>query len=92
MSEVVDVHMKNGKRPDFDVYIGRAIRYHKEFVKDSIWANRSSSLKAYEMWVRHYGPVWNRLEELEGKVLGCWCKPKPCHGDVLAKLAEEIDG
>lgn len=23
-----------------------------------------------------------RLPELEGKVLGCFCKPNPCHGDV----------
>ena len=28
------------------------------------------------------------LPELKGKVLGCWCKPLPCHGDVLAELAE----
>jgi Domain of unknown function (DUF4326) len=27
------------------------------------------------------------LGELRGKVLGCWCSPKPCHGDVLARLA-----
>ena len=26
------------------------------------------------------------LDELEGKVLGCWCKPKSCHGDVLLEL------
>ena len=23
-------------------------------------------------------------EELRGKILGCHCKPKPCHGDVIA--------
>jgi len=26
------------------------------------------------------------LPELEGKVLGCWCKPKACHGDVLVEF------
>ena len=26
---------------------------------------------------------------LKGKVLGCWCKPGPCHGDVLARIANE---
>lgn len=25
--------------------------------------------------------------ELAGRVLGCWCAPAPCHGDVLAALA-----
>jgi hypothetical protein len=29
-----------------------------------------------------------RLPELRGKTLGCWCKPKPCHADVLAELAD----
>lgn len=31
------------------------------------------------------------LSELEGKVLGCWCKPKPCHGDVLVELIEQAN-
>ena len=26
---------------------------------------------------------------LAGKTLGCWCKPNPCHGDVLVKLVQE---
>lgn len=25
--------------------------------------------------------------ELVDKVLGCWCKPARCHGDVLAEIA-----
>jgi len=26
--------------------------------------------------------------ELRGKVLGCWCAPLACHGDVLAEIAD----
>jgi Schitoviridae RNA polymerase len=26
--------------------------------------------------------------ELKDKKLGCFCKPKPCHGDTLAELAD----
>lgn len=29
------------------------------------------------------------LSELKGKTLGCWCKPNPCHGDVLLTLLKE---
>ena len=29
-----------------------------------------------------------RVPELRGKVLGCSCYPEPCHGDVLAELAD----
>lgn len=28
--------------------------------------------------------------ELKGKVLGCWCKPERCHGDVLAEIADGV--
>jgi hypothetical protein len=30
------------------------------------------------------------LKELKGKVLGCWCHPKGCHGHVLAKLVNNL--
>lgn len=30
------------------------------------------------------------LPELKGKVLGCFCKPKACHGDVLADLVNKL--
>lgn len=26
--------------------------------------------------------------ELKGKQLACWCAPLPCHGDVLAAVAD----
>lgn len=31
-----------------------------------------------------------RLQELLGKVLVCWCDPWPCHGEVLTRLAREL--
>jgi hypothetical protein len=90
---VVDIHKKNGKRAEFDVYIGRKIRYHKEFVEDSKWRNRSKTLEEYEDWVRQN--LWNDLDELKGKTLGCWCvntrelEPVECHGQVLMRLLLE---
>lgn len=33
-------------------------------------------------------PTTYNLEELRGRTLGCWCKPEPCHGDVLLDLVE----
>lgn len=29
------------------------------------------------------------LLELDGKNLGCWCHPEPCHGDVLLELIQK---
>lgn len=31
-----------------------------------------------------------RVARLRGKRLGCFCKPKPCHGDVLAARAASL--
>jgi len=31
------------------------------------------------------------LPELDGKILGCFCKPKACHCDVLAELVENLN-
>lgn len=93
MSMVVDLHKKNGERPEFDVYIGRRVRWHEEFTSDSDWANTKSSLEYYEEWVRIY--MWDRLPELRGKVLGCWCVttdkhfPLVCHGQILMRLVKE---
>jgi len=43
----------------------------------------------YEEWLRNQADLLQDLDELSNKVLGCWCKPQPCHGDVLVKLWKE---
>ena len=29
------------------------------------------------------------VRSLRGRTLACFCKPAPCHGDILAELAEQ---
>lgn len=95
MIRVVDIHVVNGVRPHYDVYIGRKVQYHKTFTEDSKWRNRSVSLEAYEDTIRITDRLWNSLDELRDKVLGCWCvtttgtEPLRCHGQVLMKLVRE---
>ena len=88
-----------------NIYIGRnAAKYAQRGVYDSKWANPFTCLdwsvskeewvledlvKCYENYVRKNPQLMNSLHELEGKQLGCWCKPGPCHGDVLVKLYKE---
>jgi len=80
-------HVVHCKRAPFDVYIGRP----------SVWGNpyrigrdgtRAQVIARYEAWLRQQPQLLARLGELRGKVLGCWCAPLPCHGDVLARLAD----
>lgn len=76
------------------VYIGRD---YLEF-KDEGWGNpfhigvdgnRKEVLAKYREWVLKQPHLLARLHELNGKVLGCWCKPYACHGDVLRELIDE---
>lgn len=30
----------------------------------------------------------NAVDQLEGETLGCYCKPKACHGDVIRNYLE----
>lgn len=50
---------------------------------------RESILKCFEEYLRENTELYDQLKELDGKVLGCWCKPESCHGDVIVKLLEE---
>lgn len=92
MSELV-VHCK--KSP-FDVYIGRPSKWGNPFshLKNSIaqfhCETRKEAVEAYRVWIWLEPQTKLRQAakiELKGKVLGCWCAPLECHGDVLAKIA-----
>ena len=79
------------KKSEYDVYIGRP----------SLWGNPYSSknrtvfgssggtaeaIQSYEEYLESSPKLLEALKELKGKRLGCWCKPKSCHGDVIVKL------
>mgnify|MGYP001612768353 FL=1 len=72
-----------------DVYIGRGGPWGNPFIlgKDG---SREEVLWKYERWIGTQPDLLARLPALKGKVLGCWCAPKPWHGDVLLKLIRQI--
>jgi len=81
------------KRDRFDVYIGRPSKWGNPFVigRDG---TRAEVIDKYRHWLLAQPQLMTALPELAGKVLGCWCAPRPCHGDVLMdfanrKLADE---
>jgi hypothetical protein len=65
----------------------------------SIWANpfkseisREESLRKFKEYIIkkiEKENLYKDLLELDGKKLGCWCKPESCHGDVLVELINE---
>lgn len=71
----------------FDVYIGRPSIWGNPF-RIGPDGNRAEVIAKYEAWIKTQPELMARLGELKGKVLGCYCHPLPCHGDVLARLAD----
>jgi hypothetical protein len=78
------------KRERYDVYVGRGrgSRWGNQF-KEGRDGTRQQVIAKYERWLQAQPELMARLPELRGKVLGCWCAPKPCHADVLMRLANE---
>ena len=50
---------------------------------------RKESIEKYREYILNNPELLTKLPELKGKVLGCWCKPLPCHGDVLIELLNQ---
>jgi hypothetical protein len=76
------------KRALFDVYIGRPSKWGNPFVigRDG---NREQVIEKYRAYMLANPTLLAAVKpELKGKVLGCWCAPQSCHGDVLAELAD----
>ena len=86
MQEQTAVVNKHHKVP-YDVYIGRGSVWGNPFVigKDG---DRDEVISKYEQHLRSRPDLMARLPELCGKTLACFCAPKPCHGHVLARLAD----
>lgn len=76
------------KREKFEVYIGRPSKWGNPFVL-GVDGTREEVIAKYRAWLMDR-VVSRRIDvsELRGKVLGCWCAPKACHGDVLLEMAE----
>ncbi len=77
----------NKYKSEYDVYIGRGSTWGNPFVigKDG---DREEVIRKYREHLWHQiqsGAITKeQLLALNGKRLGCFCKPKPCHGDIIA--------
>ncbi len=71
----------------YDVYIGRPSKWGNPFMI-GIHGTREAVIAKYRAWIKKRPFLLNDLCELKGRTLGCYCKPLPCHGDVLVDLIE----
>jgi hypothetical protein len=92
------VHCKKEK---YNVYIGRPSKWGNPFthwpdgttLAKHVVEDREAAVNAYREWITNGDGkhLLNDLHELKGgKILGCWCKPQACHGDVLLELLDKL--
>ena len=62
----------------------------KELQKFGSYEQDEDFSTVYEQCIRSTPELWNDLNCLENKILGCWCKlSQACHADILIKLYNE---
>lgn len=84
----------------YNVYIGRPSEWGNPYthtesqVADFKVEDRNEAIAKYKVYlykrIKEELGFKEKLLELDGKVLGCWCAPKYCHGDVIITAINEI--
>ncbi len=73
----------------FDVMIDRSTPWGNPF-REGIDGTRREVIEKYRVWLFNNEELMGQIMKLDGKILGCHCKPKPCHGDVIVEIIEAI--
>ncbi len=96
MTQTVVVNIHNEQ---FDAYIGRAGRGEDGYFGNPFrMGNGISREDAVQKFQRYFteriekdSEFRRRVLTLKGKRLGCFCKPKACHGDVIADWLNRME-
>ncbi|MEX0718657.1 MAG: DUF4326 domain-containing protein [Planctomycetaceae bacterium] len=84
--------VNRSRQESYDVYIGRPMIWGNKFSHDPrshaevIVPTRELAIIRHEDWLLDQPHLLERLPDLAGKRLGCWCTPKSCHGHTLRRL------
>ncbi len=83
----------------FDVYIGRAGRgedgYFGNPFRMGNGISREDTVQKFQKYfivrIENNSEFRRRVLALKGKRLGCFCKPKTCHGEVIADWLNKME-
>jgi len=85
------------KKSAYDVYIGRPSQFGNPFPLDNPGDKRERAAVIdqyrvyFEQRVSEDGEFRAAVARLRGLRLGCWCAPRPCHGDVIAAWLDSTE-
>lgn len=88
-TEVVNIRNNN----DFDCYIGRPNLCGNPYKigEDGSREEVIEKYRTYFNFMMKTSVQFKRdIENLKGKRLGCYCKPLPCHGDVIIEYLDSL--
>lgn len=88
----------NIRKKPYDQYIGRAGKGHDGYFgnpfKLEAGEPRGNTIERFKVYfyerLKNDSEFKRRIDALKGLVLGCFCKPYPCHGDVIADYLNSL--
>lgn len=80
---------------NYEVYIGRDGHGQSGYFGNPFSkGTREENIKMYTAYFKarlKTDPIFKKkIHELKGKVLGCFCKPLACHGDVIVDYLNKL--
>lgn len=75
------------RKEPYDVYIGRPSPWGNTYVIGKDGTRKEVIAKHRTHVMSDPRKLRDIRRKLKGKVLGRWCAPKACHGDILLEIA-----
>lgn len=86
MVEVINIKICKDWGKEGDIYIGRGSPWGNPYkMKNGSDGERE---RVIELYAQYTIPTLDIEPLLKAKRLGCYCKPKSCHGDILKDRIE----
>ena len=95
----METRVVNVLKEEYDILIDRTTIWGNPF-KIGKDGTRDEVIEKYQMWLEgsdfkdfkqeERQMILDNISDLRGKTLGCWCKPKSCHGDNYIILIEKL--
>jgi len=80
----------NLRKENYTHYIGRGSLFGNPY-KIGKDGTRKEVINKYEKWIRKQPKILEAIYYLpESAILGCYCNPKACHGDIIVQIWKEL--